>query len=150
MTSVLAVAVSVLPVFVFLGALVLIDSYKLVALRATLLSVAAGMVAGLAAYGANVWLRPALGLDWDQYSRYVAPVVEELFYRGLWFRAAERRWGTVIGVVVSAVVFGLMHLQPIDTPALIAFGLVTGWLAARYRRIGNPSAANSHVPSRNE
>jgi RsiW-degrading membrane proteinase PrsW (M82 family) len=76
-TSVLAVAVSVLPVFAFLGALVLIDSYKLVALRATLLSVAAGMVAGLAAYGANVWLRPALGLDWEQYSRYVAPVVEE-------------------------------------------------------------------------
>ena len=77
MTNVLAVAVSVLPVFVFLGALVLIDSYKLVGLRATLLSVAAGMVAGLAAYGANVWLRPALGLDWNQYSRYVAPVVEE-------------------------------------------------------------------------
>ena len=66
----------------------------------------------------------------------VAPVVEELFYRGLWFRAAERRWGTVLGVVVSAVVFGLMHLQPIDTPALVAFGLVTGWLAARYRRLG--------------
>lgn len=77
MTSVLAVAVSVLPVFVFLGALVLIDSYKLVALRATLLSVAAGMVAGVAAYGANVWLRPALSLDWAQYSRYVAPMVEE-------------------------------------------------------------------------
>ncbi|HET7789327.1 MAG TPA: PrsW family glutamic-type intramembrane protease [Gemmatimonadales bacterium] len=77
MTSVLAVAVSVLPVFAFLGTLLLVDSYKLVALRATLLSVAAGVVAGLAAYGANVWLRPALGLDWDQYSRYVAPVVEE-------------------------------------------------------------------------
>jgi len=76
-TSVLAVAVSVLPVFAFLGTLLLVDSYKLVALRATLLSVAAGVVAGLAAYGANVWLRPALGLDWDQYSRYVAPVVEE-------------------------------------------------------------------------
>lgn len=66
----------------------------------------------------------------------VAPVVEELFYRGVWLRSAERRWGTVAGVVVSAVVFGLMHLQPVDTPALIAFGLVVGWLAARYRRLG--------------
>ena len=53
MTTVLAVAVSVLPVFVFLGALVLIDSYKLVRLRAILLSVAAGMAAGLVAWGAN-------------------------------------------------------------------------------------------------
>ena len=103
MTSVLAVAVSVLPVFVFLGALVLIDSYKLVALRATLLSVAAGMVAGLAAYGANVWLRPALGLDWDQYSRYVAPVVEEPLKAAFVVYLLQRN---KVGFVVDAAIHG--------------------------------------------
>lgn len=77
MTVVLAVAVSVLPVFLFLGALVLIDSYKLVALRAILLSVVAGAVAAAASYGVNVWLRHALALDVAPYSMYVAPVVEE-------------------------------------------------------------------------
>ncbi len=77
MTPVLGVAVGVLPVFMFLGALVLIDSYKLVALRAILLSVCAGVVAALASYGVNVVLRPALDLDFTRYSRYVAPVVEE-------------------------------------------------------------------------
>lgn len=77
MTVVLAVVVSVLPVFLFLMALVLIDSYKLVALRAILLSVLAGVVAALASYGVNVWLRPALDLDVAPYSMYVAPVVEE-------------------------------------------------------------------------
>lgn len=77
MTVVLAVAVSVLPVFLFLGALVLIDSYKLVALRAILLSVVAGAVAAAASYGVNVWLRHALALDVGPYSMYVAPVVEE-------------------------------------------------------------------------
>jgi len=102
-TSVLAVAVSVLPVFVFLGALVLIDSYKLVALRATLLSVAAGMVAGLAAYGANVWLRPALGLDWDQYSRYVAPVVEEPLKAAFVVYLLQRN---KVGFVVDAAIHG--------------------------------------------
>ncbi len=76
-TVVLAVAVSVLPVFLFLGALVLIDSYKLVALRAILLSVSAGAVAALASYGGSFWLQDALGLDFTQYSRYVAPIVEE-------------------------------------------------------------------------
>ena len=103
MTSVFAVAVSVLPVFVFLGALVLIDSYKLVALRATLLSVAAGMVAGLAAYGANVWLRPALGLDWDQYSRYVAPVVEEPLKAVFVAYLLQRN---KVGFVVDAAIHG--------------------------------------------
>jgi hypothetical protein len=37
-TIVLAVAVGILPVFLFLGVLVLIDSYKLVAVRAILRS----------------------------------------------------------------------------------------------------------------
>ena len=66
----------------------------------------------------------------------IAPVIEEIAYRGLWLRAAERRWGIVAGVVVSGVVFGVTHFQPYDTPILIAFGLVLGFLAARYRRLG--------------
>jgi membrane protease YdiL (CAAX protease family) len=66
----------------------------------------------------------------------IAPVVEELFYRGLWLRAVERRLGTLAGVVVSSVVFGAMHLQGIDTFVLVGFGLVAGALAARARRLG--------------
>lgn len=103
MTSVLAVAVSVLPVFVFLGALVLIDSYKLVHLRTILLSVAVGMVAGLAAWGANVWLRPALHLNWDQYSRYVAPVVEEPLKAAFVVYLLQRN---KVGFVVDAAIHG--------------------------------------------
>jgi len=79
-TVILAVSVSVLPVFLFLGALVLIDSYKLVALRAILLSVSAGAVAALASYCVHIWLAGALGLDlaqYSSYSKYVAPIVEE-------------------------------------------------------------------------
>jgi len=102
-TTVLAIAVSVLPVFAFLGTLVLIDSYKLVALRATLLSVAAGVVAGLAAYGAIVWLRPALGVDWGQYSRYIAPVVEEPLKAAFVVYLLQRN---KVGFVVDAAIHG--------------------------------------------
>jgi len=66
----------------------------------------------------------------------VAPVVEELFYRGLWLRSASRRLGPAGGIVVSSVVFGLIHFQPIDTLALVGFGLVAAWLATRYGRLG--------------
>ena len=126
MTAVLAIAVSVLPVFLFLGALVLLDSYKLVSLRAILLSVAAGMAAGLAAWAANVWLRPALGLDWDGYSRYVAPVVEESLKAAfvVWLLRRNR-----LGFVVDAAIHG--------------FGIGTGFafLENLYYLQANPGAA---------
>jgi len=102
-TTVLAFAVGVLPVFLFLGALVLIDSYKLVALRAILLSVAAGVVAGVAGYGVNVALRPALGLDFSRYSWYVAPVVEESLKAVFVVYLLQRN---KVGFVVDAAIHG--------------------------------------------
>ena len=103
MTAVLAIAVSVLPVFLFLGALVLIDSYKLVAWRAILLSGLAGMVAALASYAVNVTLRPALGLDLARYSEYVAPVVEESLKAAFVVWLLQRN---KVGFVVDAAIHG--------------------------------------------
>lgn len=103
MTTVLGVAVGVLPVFLFLGALVLIDSYKLVALRAILLSVCAGVVAALASYGVNVVLRPALDLDSTRYSMYVAPVVEETLKATFVVYLLVRH---KVGFVVDAAIHG--------------------------------------------
>jgi protease PrsW len=102
-TTVLGVAVGVLPVFLFLGALVLIDSYKLVALRAILLSVAAGVLAALASYGINVALRPGLDLDFTRYSVYVAPVVEETLKAGFIVYLVK---GNKVGFVVDAAIHG--------------------------------------------
>jgi RsiW-degrading membrane proteinase PrsW (M82 family) len=102
-TIVLGVAVGFLPVFLFLGALVLIDSYKLVTLRAILLSVAAGVVAGVASYGVNVLLRPALDLDFTGYSRYVAPIVEETLKASFVVFLLQRN---KIGFVVDGAIHG--------------------------------------------
>lgn len=103
MTVVAAVAVSILPVFLFLGALVLIDSYKLVALRAILLSVLAGAVAALASYGLNIWLRDALGLDVARYSMYVAPIVEESLKAAFVIYLLQ---SSKVGFVVDAAIHG--------------------------------------------
>ncbi len=103
MTTVLGVAVGVVPVFLFLGVLVLIDSYKLVALRAVLLSVAAGVIAALASYAVIVTLRPALGLDVTNYSRYVAPVVEETLKAAFVVYLLRRN---KVGFVVDAAIHG--------------------------------------------
>jgi protease PrsW len=102
-SSAVALAVGVLPVFLFLGALVLLDSYKLVPLRAILLAVAAGAAAGVAGYAINVSLRPAMAMDVARYSMYVAPVVEELL------KATYIAWllyRSKVGFVVDAATYG--------------------------------------------
>jgi RsiW-degrading membrane proteinase PrsW (M82 family) len=102
-TTALAVAVGVLPVALFLGALVLIDSYKLVRPRAVLLSVAAGAAAAIVSYGINVVFRPALGLDFVPYSMYVGPVVEESLKATFVVYLLRRN---KVGFVVDAAIHG--------------------------------------------
>lgn len=66
-----------------------------------------------------------------------APVVEELFFRGLAQRAFEQRglsWG--LAVVCTSLFFAATHLQPLQFPGLFAFGLVLGWLVHRTGRLG--------------
>jgi uncharacterized protein len=67
---------------------------------------------------------------------FAAPVFEELFYRGLWLRAIERRAGTVVAVIGSSVLFGLVHFEPYDLPALIGFGVIAAVLTVRTGRLG--------------
>jgi len=65
-----------------------------------------------------------------------AALVEELCYRGLWLRAIAKRWGVVTGVVLSSLVFGLVHFELYALPLLALFGAVLGTLAARTGRLG--------------
>ncbi len=103
MNTAVPLAVSVLPVFLFLGALVLLDSYKLIPLRAILIAVAAGAAAAIVGYAVNVSLQPALALDMGHYSRYVAPVVEESL-KAMYIVWLLRR--SKVGFVVDAATYG--------------------------------------------
>jgi RsiW-degrading membrane proteinase PrsW (M82 family) len=100
---IIALAVSIVPVLLFLGALVLLDSYKLISLRAILLAVAAGTVAATLGYFVNVPLGPGLGLDMPRYSVIVAPVVEE-FLKAIYIVWLLRR--NKVGFVVDAATYG--------------------------------------------
>ena len=99
----IALAVSGLPVFFFLGALVLLDSYKLITLRAILIAVAAGAVAAMVGYAINVSLRPALGLELARYTVFVSPVVEETL-KAVYIVWLLRR--NKVGFVVDAAIYG--------------------------------------------
>jgi RsiW-degrading membrane proteinase PrsW (M82 family) len=72
------IVVGLLPVFAFLLALILLDSFKLMRPRRVAALIVAGGVTAVASLLANVTLGDALGLDATRLVRYVAPVVEEI------------------------------------------------------------------------
>jgi membrane protease YdiL (CAAX protease family) len=60
----------------------------------------------------------------------VAPLVEELTYRGAGFFLLQP-YGTWIAIVVTGVLFGLAHGLLLALPVLTFFGLAVGWLRSR-------------------
>jgi len=66
----------------------------------------------------------------------VAPIAEELFFRGLIQRAIGRRLPMVAAVVVTAAIFALMHFQNLQLAGLVVAGLIFGGLAAWRGRLG--------------
>lgn len=70
----------------------------------------------------------------------LAPLTEELFYRGLFLRGLVRRFGPVVGAVVSSAVFAAVHLDALAAPGLFVFGLLSAALALATGRLG-PSVA---------
>jgi uncharacterized protein len=64
-----------------------------------------------------------------------APIIEELFFRGLVLRSG-RSISSSFGVVLSAVLFAAVHLQALQFPALAAFGALCAVLTIRYDRLG--------------
>ena len=65
----------------------------------------------------------------------VAPLFEELLFRGVMLPVIGRRWGAVPAVVASAVVFALAHLSLSEALPLLALGLVLGWLRLQTGRL---------------
>jgi len=64
----------------------------------------------------------------------IAPIVEELFFRGLLFNAFAVRMPVYAAALLSGILFGLAHGDPVLFPALAAFGFIQ---AIVYRIGGN-------------
>jgi RsiW-degrading membrane proteinase PrsW (M82 family) len=78
MSELIRMPVSLVPVLVYLGALVVLDSFKLVAFGSVLRSIFVGAVAAGLCLLANNRLIEALAIDPRLYARTTAPVLEEI------------------------------------------------------------------------
>ncbi len=65
----------------------------------------------------------------------VAPLAEEVFFRGVLYTLVRERWGVWIGVIVSSLVFAVGHLSvPLAVPAFI-LGCLSALLYERTRSL---------------
>lgn len=72
-----------------------------------------------------------------------APVVEEIFHRGLVQPRLVPRLGPPAAIGITAFLFGASHVQLLQFPALVLFGIAVGVLA--YRRDRLAAAVVAHV-----
>ncbi len=87
----------------FLLALVLVDSFKLVSTAMLARALAAGALAAVAATWLHGWLFDVTGLDVVPFSRYVAPLTEEVL-KALFVVYAL--WRRQVGFLVDAAIIG--------------------------------------------
>jgi len=65
----------------------------------------------------------------------MAPIVEELIFRGLILQGFRRNYNPFKTVLISAILFSLFHLNPWQMPATFVLGLFLGWIMIRTNSI---------------
>jgi membrane protease YdiL (CAAX protease family) len=65
----------------------------------------------------------------------VAPIIEELIFRGLIFNGFKKNYNGFVAVFMSALLFSLFHLNPWQLPGTFVLGLLLGWLMLRTNNI---------------
>src|SRR5580692_6265414 len=116
-------ALALLPVLMFLAALRLLDSYKLVSLPTVGTALAAGAMAAVLCYGINSAVFRYLDENPDRYIHFGAPVVEELTKGAFWIflivtaRVAFMVDSAICGFAIGAgfaLVENVSYLQVLD------------------------------------
>ncbi len=126
----LSAAIALLPVIGFLAVLFMMDSFKLVPIKAILSALAAGGIAALV----SLWLWSALGLNLeeaDTVSRYIAPFIEEALKAAIIvFLIVRGRAGFLVDAAVQGFAVGAGFALVENVIYLQAFGnaTLTLWL----------------------
>jgi RsiW-degrading membrane proteinase PrsW (M82 family) len=95
--------VALLPVLVFLAALIYFDSFKVVRARAIVIAAGAGMLAAFAGYWINGSLLDRIDIGYVPYSRWISPWLEESLKAALVVYLIRTRR---VGMLVDAAIYG--------------------------------------------
>lgn len=64
-----------------------------------------------------------------------AALLEELIFRGIILEQLLKRYSFWTSIIVSSVLFGAVHLNPIQFVSATTLGIVIGWIYARSRSV---------------
>jgi RsiW-degrading membrane proteinase PrsW (M82 family) len=125
------ILIGLLPVFAFLLALILLDSFKLVKVKTVVVLIIAGGLSAVAGLVVNRWLGAALDLEGAALARYVAPVVEELLKGAvIVFLIARHRVAFLVdaAIIGFAVGAGFAALENIHYFMVLGDNSVALWI----------------------
>ena len=107
MEEVVRVVLAFLPVLLFLSALSVLDSYKLVSMRKVASALAAGAVSAAICYWINTAIFQEFPAYQDQYARFGGPLVEELVKSAFWiFLIATARVAFMVDSAICGFAVG--------------------------------------------
>lgn len=66
-----------------------------------------------------------------------APILEEILFRGLVFESCRERFGGGAAVLISALLFGLIHGVPVQVINAFVVGIILGYIYLRIRSLIN-------------
>ncbi len=85
-------------------------------------------IEGLFHTAASPWLIFLTGI-------IIAPLVEEIFFRGFLYTGLREKYGWMTAALISAGLFAVVHLQPITIPPIFLMGLIFAYLYQRTESI---------------
>ncbi|MCM1259212.1 MAG: CPBP family intramembrane metalloprotease [Roseburia sp.] len=73
----------------------------------------------------------------------LAPLAEELLYRGIVYKRAKFFFGVWPGILISAVLFGIVHMNLVQFIYAAVFGVLLGFFVEKTGKIHSAAAAHA-------
>lgn len=73
----------------------------------------------------------------------LAPIYEEMLFRGILLRRFTLRWSPQKSIIISSLIFGVIHLNPINVVFAFALGCVLGYAYLKTKNIVIPMLLHS-------
>ncbi len=73
----------------------------------------------------------------------LAPILEEILFRGLLFRLLQRKWSTELAAVVTSVIFGMIHFNLYSFLPITILGMILAWSCQKSNSLITPIIAHA-------